>query len=117
MAVQNVDEYIAQFDGVVQQRLVRLREMIFAAVPDAEEIISYGMPAYKLNKNILLYFSGYKGHVGIYPGRVENYSFSSTLQKYASGKSTLKFPNDEPLPEAVISEFIRYRIEASKKGK
>ncbi len=110
MSIATVDEYIAQFDGVVEERLKRVRKLILDAAPDAEESISYGMPAYKLDKKILTYFSGYKGHVGIYPGKIENYAFSKTLQKYASGKSTLKFSNDVPLPEAVIAEFISYRI-------
>ncbi len=105
-----VDEYINTFDGELKSRLESLRELVKSEIPGVEETISYGMPAYKLNKKIVLYFSGFDKHIGIYPGRVQDYGFSKNLQKYASGKSTLKFPNDEPLPEGVIKEFISFRL-------
>ena len=107
---KTVDEYISAFDGEVKVRLEHVRKLIKNEITGVEEVISYGMPAYKLNDKIVVYFSGYEKHVGIYPGKIQDYSFSKTLQKYASGKSTLKFPNDEPLPDDVIREFIRFRL-------
>jgi len=106
----NVDDYIGQFDGEVRERLLRLRKLVKTMTPDAEEKISYGMPAYKLHNKVLIYFMAHKEHIGVYPGRLESYDSLPELQKYASGKSTLKFPNHQPLPYDLIEKFINYRL-------
>lgn len=105
-----VTKYIQSFDSTIAARLQALREFILKTVPNAQETISYAMPAYKVDKKILIYFSGYAGHIGMYPGRIESYDFSERVKKYASGKSTLRFSNDEPLPFDVIKELLQHRL-------
>jgi len=107
---QQVTDYITSFDPPIAERLQQLREFILKIVPQAEEVMSYAMPTYKVNKKTLIHFAGYQGHIGMYPGRIENYDFSERVKKYASGKSTLQFKNDVPLPYDVIEELLRYRL-------
>jgi len=107
---QLVTDYISNFDEPIAGRLQHLREFILKTVPQAEETISYAMPAYIVNGKMFIYFSGYAKHIGMYPGRIENYNFSERVKKYASGKSTLQFKNDEPLPFDVIKELLDYRL-------
>lgn len=107
---EEVTTYIQSFDPSVADRLQQLREFIFKIKPDAQEVISYAIPAYKVDGKIWIYFAGYPHHIGMYPGRLESYNFSERVKKYASGKSTLKFSNDQPLPFDVIEELLRYRL-------
>lgn len=107
---EQVTQYIQGFEPAIAKRLQELREFIFKTAPDAEETISYAIPAYKVNGKIFIYFSGYVHHIGMYPGRIENYDFSDRVKKYASGKSTLQFKHSEPLPFDIIEELLKYRL-------
>ncbi len=106
----STDEFIASFDGETHARLLQIRKKIFELMPDAEEKISYNIPAYFLNGKMIVYMSGYENHVSIYPGRTLSSEYTKLAAAYASGKSTLKFPNSQPLPMDLITEFIKLRI-------
>lgn len=108
-----VDEFIDTFSGETRKRLELLRTTIKRIMPEAVEKISYNIPAYFLNGKMVLYFAGYEHHVSLYPGQTLNEAHNKLAAKYASGKSTLKFPNAEPLPMELIESFIRLRIEES----
>jgi uncharacterized protein YdhG (YjbR/CyaY superfamily) len=112
MAMQkpnNADEYIAAFPASVQQRLQQIREVIKKAVPQAQEVISYGMPAYKVN-SVLVYFAGWDKHIGFYPGAGAIAHFKDDLSVYKSAKGSVQFLPDEPLPVDLIKKIVAYRI-------
>ena len=108
----SVEEYIASFPAEVQTRLKQLRSTIKKAAPKAEELISYNMPGYKQD-GILIYFSGYKDHVSLYPRPA---GFEKELKPYASGKGTIKFPNNQPLPLKLVSDMIKSQVIKNKKA-
>ncbi len=105
------DDYIGQFEGEVKTRLLKMRELVKAEVPDAQEGIMYGLVGYKLNKKPLVYFGGYKNHVGFYAIPNTHEIFKEDFAKYKQGKGSVQFPNDEPLPIDLIRRVIAYRKE------
>lgn len=107
----DIDAYINQFDGDVKARLLEMRQVIRAEAPDADESISYGMPAYKLRGKPLAYFGGYKHHVGLYATSNGHAAFKDEFAKYKQGKGSVQFPNDKPLPVELIKRVVRYRRE------
>jgi uncharacterized protein YdhG (YjbR/CyaY superfamily) len=109
-----IDEYIATFPKQVQQILKGLRKAIKAAAPDAEERISYQMPAFSLN-GILVYFAAFKKHIGFYPGASGIQAFTKELSVYKGGKGSVQFPIDKPLPLALISKIVKFRVSENKK--
>lgn len=106
----NVDEYIALFPKGTQQLLERMRALIREHAPKAEESISYGMPAYKLHKKPLVYFAGYDRHIGFYATPNGHEAFKEELKKYKQGKGSVQFPIDEKLPEKLIADMVKYRV-------
>jgi uncharacterized protein YdhG (YjbR/CyaY superfamily) len=106
---KNVDEYISGFPKDVQKKLAELRTTIRKAAPDAEEIISYQMPAYSLNGN-LVYFAAYKNHIGFYPTASGIKNFESDLSKYESSKGAVKFPIDKPFSLGLITKIVKFRV-------
>jgi uncharacterized protein YdhG (YjbR/CyaY superfamily) len=109
-AFQNVDEYIAQFPESTQDLLKQIRTWIKETAPEAEEYIGYGMPAYKW-RGALVYFAGYKQHIGFYPTGSGITAFEHKLTNYKTSKGAIQFKLTEPLPEALIKEIVKYRIE------
>ena len=105
----SIDEYIATFPNEVQIKLHELRGVIKAAAPDAEEKISYQMPTFFQNGN-LIHFAAYKNHIGIYPTPNGIEAFSNELSKYEGGKGSKRFPIDEPLPLDLISRIVKFRV-------
>lgn len=105
----SVDEFIASFPDATQKLLSQMRGIIKDAAPDAEESISYMMPAYKLH-GALVYFSGYKNHIGFYPGASGVANFSEDIASYKTAKGSIQFPLNEPLPDALISKIVRFRV-------
>lgn len=106
---QSVDEYISGFPKNIQDKLKSIRMIIKKAAPDALETISYQMPAYKLN-GILLYFAGYKNHIGFYPLASAIKAFKSKIESYSYSKGSIQFPIDEKLPKDLIEEIAEYRV-------
>jgi uncharacterized protein YdhG (YjbR/CyaY superfamily) len=107
---KNIDEYIAGFSDDVQAILEQIRLAIRAAAPDAEETISYQMPTFTLKGRYLVYFAAYKKHIGFYPAPIGNPDFEEELSVYATGKGTLQFPLDKPIPFELIDKLVKYRV-------
>ncbi len=104
-----VDEYISAFPADVQELLQDVRTTIKKAAPAAEECIAYAMPAYKLN-GPLVYFAGYKGHIGFYATPTGHEAFKKELSKYKEGKGSVQFPLDEPMPLKLIEKIVKFRV-------
>src|SRR5882672_7609074 len=94
---ETVDEYISTFPASTKKILKDLRKTIKQAAPDAEELISYNMPAFK-QEGVLVYYAGYKGHIGFYPVSSGIAAFKKELSGYELSKGTVRFPLDKPIP-------------------
>lgn len=111
---KSVDEYISTFPEEVIERLEAVRAAIRAAAPKAQETISYNMPAYKVNKT-LVYFAGYKHHVGFYPMPSGIALFKG--EDYPMSKGAVQFPHDRKLPIPLIKRVVKFRLkEDGQKG-
>lgn len=108
----DVDDYIAGFPIETQQILEQLRITIKEAAPQAEEVISYGMPAFKL-KGVLVYFAAYANHIGFYPTPSGIAAFKKELSVYKSAKGSVQFPLDRPLPSGLIKRIVKFRVTES----
>lgn len=108
-APKNIDDYIALFAPTVQTILEKIRLTIREAAPEAEEKISYRMPAFKLN-GILVYFAAFKNHVGLYPPVRGDAKLEKSAARYAGEKGNLKFPLDEPIPYELIKRIVKFRV-------
>ena len=107
-----IDEYIAMQPAAAQIVLGRVRGAIAKAVPDAEECISYQIPAFKLHGRVLLYFAGWKEHYSVYPASDEMVAaFDGELDAYRVSKGTLRFPLSEPVPTKLIGRIAKFRAE------
>lgn len=104
-----IDQYIDQFSPEIRERLTQIRELVKTAYPEAVESISYGMPAYKLNKKPLVYFAGYEKHIGLYALPFTHEQFASDLAGYKQGKGSVQFPNTQELPLEIIQKMIAFR--------
>jgi uncharacterized protein YdhG (YjbR/CyaY superfamily) len=106
---ENVEEYIAGFPENIRVLLVQLRDTIRNAAPEAEEVISYKMPAYKLD-GILVYFAAFKNHIGFFPTASGIEAFKKELSAFKCSKGTVQFPLNDKLPVGLITEIVRYRV-------
>jgi uncharacterized protein YdhG (YjbR/CyaY superfamily) len=114
---KSVDEYIATFPQDVQTILKSVRQAVLKAVPEAEEVISYQLPAYKYH-GFVLYFGGYTKHFSISSPPPTFEVFKEELASYKVSKSAVQFPYDQPVPTELIGKIARYRAdENSKKAK
>jgi uncharacterized protein YdhG (YjbR/CyaY superfamily) len=113
---KDVDEYIGSFPKETQSILEQIRATIKKSAPEAEEIISYQMPAYKLN-GILVYFAAYKNHIGFYATPTGQQQFADKLAKYKQGKGSVQFPLAEPMPFELIAEIVQFRVKSNQAKK
>jgi len=111
---KRVDEYIQQFPKETQAILLKIRAVIKKLAPQAEESISYGMPAYKTNKKPLIYFAAFAKHIGLYALPSGHSKFKKELSKYKSGKGSVQFPLNEKIPYDLIKQIVLFRIEENK---
>jgi len=109
---KNIDDYISTFSKDVQDVLQEIRETIHKAAPEAEEAISYQLPTFKLNGN-LVHFAAWKNHVGFYPSPSGTKEFQKEISKYAFAKGSIQFPLDEPMPLSLITKIVKYRVKES----
>ena len=105
----NVDEYIEQFPANVQAILQKLRDTIKKTAPAAEELISYQMPAFKYH-GMLVYFAGYKNHIGFYPTSSPMKVFKDRLTNYKTSKGAIQFPINEAIPLTLVKDIVKFRI-------
>lgn len=118
---KTIDEYIAGFPNDVQQILVKIRMVIKNAAPNADETIKYQIPTFTLEGN-LVHFAAYKKHIGFYPTSTGIAKFKKELSVYEGAKGSVQFPLDKPIPFALISRIVKFRVKenlarAAAKGK
>lgn len=106
---KNIDEYIAIFPEDIQKLLQQMRQIIRKAAPEAEEVISYSIPAFKLN-SVLVYFAGYKNHIGFYPTSSGIRNFQKELSVYKTSKGAVQFPLNKALPVSIITKIVKSRV-------
>lgn len=106
---RNIDEYLERFPAETQKALKQVRAAIRRAAPEAEEKISYAMPAFALYGN-LVYFAGYKSHIGFYATPTGHAAFAKDLSGYKIGKGSVQFPLSEPMPVKLIERMVKFRV-------
>ena len=109
-APANIDEYIATAAPEAQPILKKIRRTIRSAAPGAQEVISYRMPAFKLNTGVVAYFAAFKNHIGMYPPVAGDARLAKAVARYAGPKGNLKFPLDEPIPYDLIARIVKQRV-------
>jgi len=106
----DIDAYIAEFPAETQRVLQKMRELIRANAPDATETISYAIPTFDLNGRHLVHFAGYPRHIGFYPIPTGMEAFKEELSHYKTGKGSVQFPLDKPLPRDLIRRILEFRV-------
>ena len=109
-----IDQYISTFPEAVQSDLKTLRALIKEVAPTADESIAYGMPAYKTCGKPLVYFAGYKNHIGLYATPSGHSEFEKELSGYKQGKGSVQFPIGE-LPLDLIRRIVAFRVDENQK--
>ncbi len=116
MKFTSINEYVSSLPKNAQTAMGEIITAIKAKVPDAEEHISYNMPAFKVNGEYFIHFSAWKNHIGMYPIPAGNEAFQKQIEQYRSAKSSLNFPLDKPMPIKLIEKFIKFRIAENLKS-
>lgn len=106
---KTIRQYIESFPESTQRILRKLHKAIKETAPDAEEIISYNMPAFSLN-GVLVYYAAYKSHIGFYPTGSGIAAFTDEISDYKHSKGAIQFPIDEPLPLDLVKKIVKFRI-------
>jgi uncharacterized protein YdhG (YjbR/CyaY superfamily) len=106
----NIDEYISKFPPSTQKLLQQVRMTVSKAAPTAEETISYGMPAFRYKGKIIIYFAGYKNHIGVYATPAGHAAFQKELSAYKQGRGSVQFPLDQPMPLDLIKRIVAFRV-------
>jgi uncharacterized protein YdhG (YjbR/CyaY superfamily) len=109
---QTIDEYVKTFPKNIQKILGTIRQVIKKSAPAAEEAISYQIPTFKLNGN-LVHFAAFKNHIGFYPGAEAIKVFPKEIASYKSSKGTIQFPIDKPMPLTLIRKIVEYRVKVN----
>lgn len=112
-AAKTIDEHIVQFPETTQKMLREIRALVHSLAPGAVETISYGIPTFKLNGN-LVHFAGYASHIGFYPGAEAIEVFKKELEGFKTSKGTIRFPLDKPLPLDLITKITVFRVQKNQ---
>ena len=112
--MEKVEEYIKTFPEDIRNILSKIRAIIKQNAPDAVESISYGIPAYKTNGKPLVYFAGFKNHIGFYATPTGHSEFADELSKYKQGKGSVQFPLDKPIPFDLIEKIVKFRVKENR---
>jgi uncharacterized protein YdhG (YjbR/CyaY superfamily) len=108
---KTIDEYLASVNANHRDALQKIREVIHAVAPNAEECISYGIPAFRLNGRSLVFFGAWANHCALYPGSSATLKkFRNELRDFQTSKGTLRFSPDNPLPVALVKKLIKARV-------
>ena len=115
----DVKVYISTFSEAFQNRMIKVRDLILQHAPEAEESISYGIPSYKTFGKPLIYFAGFKNHIGLYATPSGHEKFKKELSTYKQGRGSVQFLMKEEMPYDLIAQIIKFRVDenASKFGK
>lgn len=106
---KTIDEYIKSYPRDVAAKLQVIREIVNKTAPEAKEVISYNMPAFKLN-GILVYFAAFKNHIGFFPYPSAITAFKKEAAKYKTGRGSIQFPLDQKLPIPLIRKIVQFRF-------
>ena len=110
MEIITIDNYISTFPKPIREILEKIRSVIVEEAPEAQEAISYSMPAFKLNGKGLVYFAAFKKHIGFYPTPSGISAFEKEMAKYKTAKGSVQFPIDKPIPYDLMRKIVRYRV-------
>jgi len=114
VAAKTVDEYLAGVAEPAHGTLIKMRALIRSALPgEAQEIISYRMPAFK-HKKVLVWFAAFKNHCSLFPTGAVIEQFKDELEGFTISKGTIQFPSDKPLPAALIKKLVKARLKKSE---
>ncbi len=116
MKFTSINECVSTLPENAQKAMGEIIVAIKDNVPDAEEHISYNMPAFKVNGEYFIHFSAWKNHIGMYPIPAGDEAFQKQIEQYRSAKSSLNFPLDKPMPIKLIEKFIKFRIAENLKS-
>lgn len=105
----DIAQYIERFEEPIKSQLLEMRSIILEAAPDAKEVISYAMPAIR-TKKVVVWYAGYKNHIGFYPSSSGITEFTTEISKYKSSKGAVQFPIDKVLPKKLIQKIVAYRL-------
>ena len=108
----SIDKYISSFPPNARKMMVKLKATIKTLAPKAQETITWRMPTFKLNGN-LVHFAGYKHHIGLYPGAEAIVAFKKYLSPYKHSKGAIRFPLDKPIPYGLVKKIVKFRVKAS----
>ncbi len=108
---KTIDEYIVRFPPDVQEILEKIRQTIRETAPSAEETIKYGMPTFTLRGGNLVYFAGFKNHIGFYRAPTVDPAFKKDLAGYKQGSGSVQFPLDKPIPYGLIRKMVKFRAQ------
>ena len=111
---QTIDEYIQSFPADVQEILEKMRQTIQRAAPEAHGAISYQMPTFKLNGN-LVHFAAFKNHISFYPVPSGIEAFKKELSPHIKGKGTVQFPFNKPIPYELVRKVVEFRVKENLK--
>ena len=111
----DIDAYINDFSAEFQQALQEVRAAIKKAVPEAEEVISYGLPAFKW-KGMLVWFGAHTNHIGLYPRGSAIDAFKKELASYHTAKGSVQFPFSKPMPVALIRRIVLFRMKENEEN-
>src|SRR6266496_1439950 len=108
---KTIDEYLASVNANHRDALKKIREAIHVVAPNAEECISYGIPAFRLNGRSLVFFGAWANHCAFYPGSSATLKkFRNELRDFQTSKGTIRFSPDKPLPAALVRKLVKARI-------
>lgn len=110
----DIDKYISGFTKEKQKLLKQLRDIIKKAAPQAQETISYGMPAFKKN-GMIVYFAAWKNHIGFYPTSSAIKMFRKDLSVFNISKGTVQFPLDKPIPKGLVTRIVKFKVKENLK--
>ena len=111
---QTVGEYLSGLPEPARDAVLRLRQAIRQAAPQAEEVISYNMPGYRLN-GMLVWYAAFKNHIGFYPKASGIAVFKDKLTRYKTSKGAVQFPISEPIPLSLVKQIVNFRIEENSR--
>jgi uncharacterized protein YdhG (YjbR/CyaY superfamily) len=114
---QNIDDYIAGFPKDVQKILEKIRATIRKAAPDAKEAMKYQIPTFTTRNGNLVHFAAFKNHIGFYPAPGGIDEFKKELAPYRTGKGTLQFLLDQPIPFSLITKVVKFRMKQTEQNK